>query len=89
MGLGEELKQFYKNIIKDSNLLYEKIKQCPLISLLFVIAVFLLIVLPHWQVSGINNVTEKVTQENQSHATLAQVLGGAAIGMSLLYMAKD
>lgn len=85
MILREELKQFYKNVIKDLNLLYEKIKQYQLISILFVIAVLLIILFPHWQVSGINNVTEKVTQENQSRATLAQVLGGVAIGIGLYY----
>ncbi|MHC1754329.1 MAG: pentapeptide repeat-containing protein [Methanosarcina sp.] len=85
MALKEELKEFHKNILKDSNLLYEKIKLYPLISLLFIIAILLLIAVPHWQVSTINNVTEKVTQENQSRATLAQVLGGAAIGIGLYY----
>ncbi|MGB9939334.1 pentapeptide repeat-containing protein [Methanosarcina sp.] len=85
MKLSEEMKQFYKNIIKDLNLLYEKIKLYPLISLLFIIAVLLIILLPHWQVSGIHNVTEKVTQENESRATLAQVLGGVAIGIGLYY----
>lgn len=83
MILKEELKQFYKNAIKDLNLLYEKIKQYPLISLLFIIAVFLLIALPHWQVSGIKNVTEKVTLENQSRATFAQILGGIAVGIGI------
>jgi uncharacterized protein YjbI with pentapeptide repeats len=85
MTFSEELKQIYRNVIKDLNLLYEKIKLYPLISLLFIIAVFLLIAIPHWQVSGINNATEKVTQENQSRATLAQVLGGVAIGIGLYY----
>jgi hypothetical protein len=85
MTLSEELKQIYRNVIKDLNLFYEKINQYPLISLLFIIAVLLIIVFPHWQVSGINNVTEKVTLENQSRATLAQVLGGVAIGIGLYY----
>ncbi len=34
---------------------------------------------------GINNVTEKVTQENQSRATLAQILGGIAIGIGIYF----
>jgi uncharacterized protein YjbI with pentapeptide repeats len=85
MTFSEELKQIYRNVIKDLNLLYEIIKLYPLISLLFIISVFLLIAIPHWQVSGINNATEKVTQENQSRATLAQVLGGVAIGIGLYY----
>ncbi|WP_048043156.1 hypothetical protein [Methanosarcina mazei] len=52
--------------------LYEKVKQYPLISLIFMTAI-LLVSLPHWQVSGINNVTEKAFHENQFHTTLAQV----------------
>lgn len=85
MTLREELKQLGDNAKKDMKQLYEKVKQYPLISLLFIITIFLLIALPHWQVSGINNVTEKVTQENQSRSTLAQVLGGVAIGIGLYY----
>lgn len=85
MALSEELKQICRNFFRDLNLFYKKIKQYPLISLLFIIAVVLIVVLPHLQVSGINNVTEKVTQENQSRATLAQVLGGIAIGIGLYY----
>jgi len=85
MTLSEELKQICRNFIKDLNLFYEKIKLYPLISLLFIITVLLIVVLPHLQVSGINNVTEKVTQENQSRATLTQVLGGVAIGIGLYY----
>jgi hypothetical protein len=45
----------------------------------------LLIVIPHWRVSGINNATENATLENQYRATLAQILGGVAIGIGLYY----
>jgi len=79
------LRQLGENIIRDLKQLYEKVKQYPLISLLFIIALLLLIALPHWQVSGINNATEKVTQENQYRATFAQILGGVAIGIGLYY----
>lgn len=85
MTLREELKQLGDNTKKDAKQIYEKVKQYPLISLFFIIAVLLLIALPHWQVSGINNAIEKVTQENQSRATLAQILGGVAIGIGLYY----
>lgn len=42
---------------------------------------------PHWQVSqyGIINATERATLENQYRATLAQILGGIAIGIGLYY----
>jgi hypothetical protein len=85
MTLKEELRQLGKNLMQDARLLYEKVKQYPLISLFFIIAVFLLIAIPHWQVSGINNATEKDTHENQARATLAQIFGGAAIGIGLYY----
>ncbi|AKB29518.1 Pentapeptide repeat family protein [Methanosarcina siciliae T4/M] len=85
MTLIEELKQLGDNAKKDVKQLYGKVKVYPLISLLFIITVFLLIALPHWQVSGINDITEKVIQENQFRATLAQILGGVAIGIGLYY----
>jgi len=89
MILREELKQFLGNAEKEIKQLYEKIKQSPLTSLICIIvivtALILLIELPHWQVSGINNVTEKVTLENQSRATLAQILGGIAIGIGIYF----
>jgi uncharacterized protein YjbI with pentapeptide repeats len=48
---------------------------------------FLLIVVPYLDVShrGINNATAEATLENQSRATLAQILGGVAIGIGLYY----
>lgn len=87
MGLRETWVQLGDNTKTDMEQLFEKIKQYPLISLFFVTAVLLLVLIPHWQVSlsGITNVTEKATQENQDRATLAQILGGIAIGISLYY----
>jgi Uncharacterized low-complexity proteins len=85
MSLSDELMLLSKNAKYELKQLFEKVIQYPLIILLFMIAVLLLIIIPHWQVSGINNATEKVTQENQDRATLAQILGGAAIGISLYY----
>jgi hypothetical protein len=85
MALRDELKQLGVNTKKDAKQLYEKVKQYPLISLFFILGVGLLIAIPHWQVSGINNSTVQATQENQDRTTLAQILGGAAIGIGLYY----
>ncbi len=89
MALKEELKQLSENAKKEMRYLYEKVKQRPLTCLICIIvivsAAILLIALPHWQVSGINNVTEKVTQENQSRATLAQIFGGIAVGIGIYF----
>lgn len=78
MMLEEKLKQ-----------LQERIKQYPLTSLIILLSVllFLLVVIPYLQVDyrGINNATEEATLENQYRATLAQVLGGVAIGIGLYY----
>lgn len=58
-----------------------------LICFLVLIAILSLIWLPYWRVSqfGINNATENATLENQYRATIAQILGGVAIGISLYY----
>ncbi|AKB33256.1 Pentapeptide repeat family protein [Methanosarcina siciliae HI350] len=89
MASREELKQFSENAKKEMKQLYEKIKRHPLTCLTCIIAIvtaaILLIVLPHWQVSGINDITEKITQENQSRATLAQILGGIAVGVGIYF----
>jgi len=53
----EEVMQFCENAVQDVNQLYKKIKQYPLISLFFIIAVLLLVALPKLQVSEINNAT--------------------------------
>ena len=78
MALEQKLKQ-----------LQVKINQNSLTSATILIAVLLLllIVIPYLQVNyrGINNATEEVTLENQSRATLAQILGGIAIGIGLYY----
>jgi hypothetical protein len=82
-----EIGQFSENLKKDGNELYEKVKRYPLISLCFIIAVLFLIVIPYLQVDyqGISNSTVKATLENQYRATLAQVFGGSAVGISLYY----
>jgi len=82
VGILAELKLLFKQN-------YEKVKQKPQfwIGLAILLATILLFWLPHWQVSqfGINNATENATLENQFRTTLAQILGGAAIGISLYY----
>lgn len=89
MTLIEESEQFSENAKNEMNQLYKKVKQRPLTCIVCIIvivtAAILLIALPHWQVSGINNVTEKVTLENQSRATLAQILGGIAVGIGVYF----
>jgi len=68
---------------------FEKAKKYPYIWICFVIllAAISLIWLPHWRVSyfGINNATENATLENQYRATIAQILGGGAIGIGIYY----
>jgi hypothetical protein len=78
MALEQKLKQ-----------LQVKINRNPLTSATISIAVLLLllIVVPYLNIShrGINNATVEATLENQSRATLAQILGGVAIGIGLFY----
>lgn len=68
---------------------YEKTKQHQKFLMFFgiLLAVVVLIVIPYCQVDyrGINNATVEATLENQYRATLAQILGGVAIGISLYY----
>jgi len=86
VGVLEKLKSYF-------NQYYEKAKQKPQIwisfAILFTVILLLRLLLwfPHWQVSqfGINNATENATLENQYRATIAQILGGIAIGISLYY----
>jgi hypothetical protein len=88
MASGDEkANKFWVNVKKDIEQLYEKVKQYPLISLLFIIAVLLLIFVPYVQVSlsGINNSIIEAAQENQDRATLAQIFGGVAIAIGLYY----
>jgi uncharacterized protein YjbI with pentapeptide repeats len=78
MTLEERLKEYQ-----------EQIKQNPLTSVIITIALllFLLITVPYLDIShrGINNATVEATLENQSRATLAQILGGIAIAIGLYY----
>ena len=78
MALEQKLKQ-----------LQVKINQNPLTSATILISVLLLllIVIPIADISlrGINNATVEATLENQDRATLAQILGGVAIGIGLYY----
>jgi hypothetical protein len=91
MSIIKELRQLYENIICYAKRLYGKAKAHPLAHLIiifiFIIALLSLIFIPPYQVSRINdtNITEKVKQENQDRATLAQIFGGVAIGIGLYY----
>lgn len=76
---NEESGNFFENLIKDGSELFEKVKQYPLISIFFIIALLILIIIPYVQVDlhGVNNSTERADLENQYRATLAQILGGS------------
>src|SRR5664279_3334450 len=58
-----------------------------LIGFAILLAIISLLWLPIWRVSqfGINNATENATLENQYRVTIAQILGGIAIGLGLYY----
>jgi len=87
-----------KNLKKLTSYLYqcsEKIRQYPHINLFilivgFILATLILIFIPLIQVShyGINNTTTEADLENQFRVTLAQILGGVAIGIGLYYTQK-
>lgn len=91
MALKEELEQFSENAKKELRQLYEKVKQRPLtcITCIFVIvtAAILLIALPYWRVTqfGIADPKDLAEMENSYRATLAQILGGAAVGIGIYF----
>jgi hypothetical protein len=87
---NEEVGKFSENLKKDGKQISETVKRYPLISLCFIFAVLFLIMVPYLQVDyqEINNSTEKAIIENQYRVTLAQMFGGAAIGISLYYTWK-
>jgi hypothetical protein len=85
MALKDEWTLLCENAKHDAKELYDKAKLHPLISLFFIFSVVLLVAVPHYQVSEINNATERVTQENQARTSLAQIFGGAALGIGLYY----
>jgi uncharacterized protein YjbI with pentapeptide repeats len=89
MALRNELRQICENAKQDANEHYENIKKHPLTSLIiisiFIIALASLIFIPHYQVSRLDNSTEKTAQENQNRATLAQLIGGSIAGIGVLH----
>ena len=91
MVLKEELKQLSENAKKEMRQLYEKVKQRPLTCLICIIvivtAAFLLIALPYWRVTqfGITNPKDLADAENSYRATLAQILGGIAVGIGIYF----
>lgn len=91
MTLSEELKDFWKNAKKEIKQLYEKIKQRPLTCFVCIIvivtAVTLLVELPYWRVTqfGIADPKDLAEMENSYRATLAQILGGIAVGIGIYF----
>ncbi len=79
-----------KNILRDLKTVAGKIQEYPLATLFFIGSVLFLFLYPYLQVGhwGINNVTEAATLENEYRATLAQMLGGVAIGIGLYFTWK-
>jgi len=71
------------------SIISKNLKACPevLIGFGFLLAALLLLFFPQWQVSRykIDNTTVLATLENQYRATLAQILGGATIGIGLYF----
>lgn len=80
----------FKNILRDLKTVAGKIQEYPLATLFFIGSVLFLFLYPYVQVAhwGINNVTEAATLENEYRATLAQMLGGVAIGIGLYFTWK-
>ena len=78
MTLEEKLKHFQEKIIRN-----------PLtsVTILSVVLLSLLIIIPYSQVNyhGIDNATQEATLENQYRATLAQILGGVAVGIGIYF----
>ena len=84
--------KYNKTNIPSLSVIREKVshhQKTSICIVLIVIVVFILSLqkIPEWQVSryGINNTTTEADLENQYRATLAQMLGGGAIGIGLYY----
>jgi len=64
-------------------------KTCSLIIIIIILLVFIYLIqeIPQWQVAqfGITNPKDLADTENSYRATLAQILGGIAIGIGLYY----
>lgn len=78
-----------REVCRKCGKLCESARQHPKICIVigFLLAAILLLLLPPWQVSlhEINNASVEADLENQYRATLAQILGGVAIGATLYY----
>lgn len=87
----KETREIWRNAKEDACQIYKEIKLHPLIYSIGLIALvfasWLLFALPKQQVSsfGINNTTTVATLENQYRVTLAQIIGGAAVLLSLYF----
>lgn len=92
MDLREALEKYKRFKIPSLSTICEKASQysktCLFLTIiLFSVFVYLIQQVPHWQVATfeINNSTEIAQLENSYRATLAQALGGVAIGIGLYY----
>ncbi len=96
MNPKQDTKEFYEKYkkfkIPSLPIIREKVSQhsktcLSVIVILFLIFIYFIQQVPHWQVSQFNitNPTEVAKLENSYRATLAQILGGFAIGFGLYY----
>lgn len=92
MNIREAIERYKQFKIPSLSVICEKASQysktCLLIAIiLFLIFIYLIQQVPHWQVSqfGITNPKDLADAENSYRATLAQILGGIAIGIGLYY----
>lgn len=89
--IRREETQIWKNTKQDISLLYGKVKLHPLLSLSILVGFYFvcksLFVVPPQQVSsfGIYNATTIATLENQYRATMAQIIGGIAVLLTLYF----
>lgn len=92
MDLREAVENYKQFQIPSISIICEKAKQhsktCLLIIIiLFFVFIYLIQQIPHWQVAqfGITNPKDLADAENSYRATLAQILGGIAVGIGIYY----
>lgn len=92
MDLREVVENYKQFQIPSISIICEKAKQhsktCLLIVIiLFFVFIYLIQQIPHWQVAqfGIANPKDLADAENSYRATLAQILGGIAVGIGIYY----
>lgn len=92
MDLREAFEKYKRSKIPSLSTICERASQYSKTCLLFVIILFLIFIyliqqVPHWQVSqfGITNPKDLADAENSYRATLAQILGGVAVGIGIYF----